>query len=63
MHSILAQLDYQHQVNSWCVQGVPFKDNLHVVYVPEVHLETGVEFCECEDEGHVFKVTSCLITQ
>ena len=53
LHSILAQLDYQHQVNSWHAQGVPFKDHL---YVTEVHPETGVAFCEREDEGHVFKV-------
>lgn len=32
---------------------VPFKDHL---YVPEVHPVTGMQFCEREDEGHVFKV-------
>ena len=26
------------------------------MYVPEVHPVTGFEFCEREDEGHVFKV-------
>ena len=53
--SVLAQLEYTHQVNDWHSKGVPFKDHL---YVPEVHPLTGVEFCEREDEGHVFKVFS-----
>ena len=36
--------------------GAHFKDHL---YVPEVHPITGVEFCEQEDEGHIFKVCLC----
>ena len=49
LRSILAQLDYQYQVNTWHARGVPFKDHL---YVPEIHPETGMEFYEREDEGH-----------
>ena len=29
------------------------------MYVPEVHPVTGIEFCEWEDEGHIFKVRTC----
>ena len=47
LRSILAQLDYRHQVNYWHAQGVPFKNHL---YVPEIHPETGMGFCEREDE-------------
>ena len=35
--------------DDWHSKGVPFKDHL---YVAEVHTLTGIEFCECEDEGH-----------
>ena len=51
--SILAQLEYSYQVNSYNSEGIPFKKHL---YVPEVHPSTGVGFCEREDEGHLFKV-------
>ena len=51
--SIMAQLEYRYQVNTWDAKGIPFKKHL---YVPEVHLETGKPFCEREYEGHVFKV-------
>lgn len=57
LRSILAQLDYHHQVNTWHDKGVPFKDHL---YVSEVHPITGMQFCEREDEGHVFKVSQTL---
>ena len=53
LRSILAQLEFQYQINTWQLKGVPFKDHL---YVPEVHPVTGVGFCEREDDGHVFKV-------
>ena len=49
----MAQLEYRYQVNTWDAKGIPFKKYL---YVPEVHPETGKLLCECEDEGHVFKV-------
>lgn len=52
--SILAQLAYKHEVEYWHSHGVPFKKHL---YVPETHPVTGIKFCECEDEGHVFKVS------
>ena len=55
MKSILAQLEYKHQVMLWVSKGMPFNNHL---YVPEAHPITGLEFCECEDEGHVFKVSS-----
>lgn len=54
LKSILAQLEYKHQVMLWVSKGVP---NNHL-YVPEAHPMTGLGFCEREDEGHVFKVHS-----
>ena len=53
LRSILAQLEYKHQIHHWHSKGVPFKDHL---YMPEVHPLTGVGFCEWEDEAHVLKV-------
>lgn len=53
LRSILAQMDYKYQVDSWDAKGVPFKDH---VYVPEIHPVTESVFCEREDEAHVFKV-------
>lgn len=54
LRSIMAQFEYQYQINVWSDKGVLFKERF---YVPEVHLETGMAFCEREDEGHVFKVS------
>ena len=51
--SILAQLEYTYSVNLLHSKGACFKDHL---YMPKVHPITGVEFCEREDEGHIFKV-------
>jgi len=56
LRSILAQLEYTHCVNLLHDKGALFKDHL---YVPEVHPITGIEFCEREDEGHIFKVHTC----
>jgi len=53
LKSILAQLEYKYQVDLWQSKDVPFRDHL---YVPEVHPDTGLGFCEREDEGHVLKV-------
>ena len=53
LRSILAQLEYKHQIDHWHSKGVPFKDHL---YVPEVHPFTRLGFCEREDEAHVLKV-------
>lgn len=53
LRSILAQLEYKYQVDMWNDKGVLFKERL---YVPEIHPETKSEFCEREDEGHIFKV-------
>ena len=58
MRSIMAQLEYTYQINTWHTKGVPFK---HHVYVPEIHPTTGIEFCEREDEGHAFKVSTILL--
>ena len=58
LRSIMAQLEYTYQINTWHIKGVPFK---HHVYVPEIHSTTGIEFCEREDEGHVFKVNTILL--
>lgn len=55
LRSILAQLEYCMIVREWDKNGVPFCKHL---YVPEKHPITGVEFCEMEDEGHVFKVST-----
>ena len=53
LRSILAQLKYKYQIDLWHSKGVPFKDHL---YVPEVHPNTGLRFCEREDDAHVLKV-------
>ena len=53
LRSILAQLEYKHQIDMWHSKGIPFKDYL---YVPEVHPITGLQFCEREDEAHILKV-------
>ena len=58
LRSIMAQLEYTYQINTWHTKGVPFK---HHVYVPEIHPSTSIEFCEREDEGHVFKVSTILL--
>jgi len=62
LRSIMAQLEYKYQVNTWDAKGVPFKTHL---YVPEVHPDTDKQFCEREDEGHIFKVwiwnTQCSV--
>ncbi|XP_065887166.1 uncharacterized protein [Dysidea avara] len=52
LRSILAQLEYKHQIDMWHSKGIPFKDYL---YVPEVHPITGLQFCEREDEAHILK--------
>ena len=53
LRSILAQLEFTHQIFEFESQGVPFRTHL---YVPEVHPLTGTSFCEREDEAHVLKV-------
>ena len=57
VRSILAQMEYTFQINSWTVQGIPFD---RYIYVPEVHPITGKEFHEHEDEGHVLKVNYAI---
>ena len=46
--AILALREFTYIVIEWRRKGVPFRDHL---YVPEVHPDTGVEFCERDDEG------------
>ena len=53
LKSILFQLHYKHLVEQYEAKGVNFRFYL---YVPEAHPITKMEFHECEDEGHVFKV-------
>ena len=53
LKSILSQLHYKHLVEQYEAKGVNFHSHL---YVPEVHPVTIMEFHECKDEGHVFKV-------
>ena len=53
LKSILAQLEFTYQILLWESKGIAFRTHL---YVPEVHPETGMPFCECEDEAHVLKV-------
>ena len=53
LRSIMAQLEYQYQINAWSDKGIHFKE---LLYVPEVHPLTGMEFYEREDEGHILKV-------
>ena len=54
LRSILAQLQYKHDILEWERKGVSFCSRL---YVPEVHPITGQQFYEREDETHVFKVS------
>ncbi len=53
LRSILAQLEYSHEIKEWDKKGIPFSQ---FFYVPEVHPETSQHFLEREDEAHVFKV-------
>ncbi len=46
LRSILAQLEYTHEVQQWVCKGVPFDTHL---YVPEIHPMTKVGFCEREE--------------
>ena len=53
LRSILAQLEYCHQVCTWDEKGVPFRTYM---YVPEVHTVTNSVYHEREDFAHVLKV-------
>ena len=57
LRSILAQLEYAHQIRQWTSNGVPFDAYF---YVPEVLPETDNIFLEREDEAHVLKVILIL---
>ena len=50
LRSILAQLEYRHQICTWDEKGVPFRTYM---YVPEVHKVTNSVFHEREDFAHV----------
>ena len=53
LRSIMAQLEYKHQIDLFSSKGIPFKEHM---YVPEVHPITQVGFCEREGEAHILKV-------
>ena len=53
LRSILAQFEFAYQVHEWESKGVPFATHL---YVPELHPESLMPFCEREDEAHLLKV-------
>ena len=55
LRSILAQLEFSHNVHEYDSNGVPFRYHL---YVPEIHPISGTEHHEREDDAHVLKVTS-----
>lgn len=59
MKSIVAQMDYAHQIQTWQSRGVPF--NIYV-YVPEVHPDTNTTFYEQEDVVHLLKVNNRAIS-
>ena len=53
MPSILAQLDFSHEICRWDRSGVPFRQHM---YVPENHPQTSERFDDREDEPRVLKV-------
>ena len=57
--SILALLEYRHQVMEWEEKGVPFRSH---AYVPEVHPLTKTDFHEREDEGREPRPTTSRFT-
>ena len=54
LKSIIAQMEYKHEVMSYDKNGIPFKSHL---YVPETDSVTNMEFQEREDHNHVLKVS------
>ena len=55
---IVAQFEFQHQIQLWEDKGIEFRTYL---YVPEQHPDSGDIFYEREDEAHVLKV-DCTCT-
>ena len=53
IRSVVAQLEYFHQVLEYEKAGVPFRTYL---YVPEVHPISEMVFHEREDDAHVLNV-------
>ena len=53
LRSVLSQLEFSATTKDWERKSVNFSRHL---YVPEKHPVTGENFCEIEDDGHVFKV-------
>ena len=51
LRSILAQLEFSHQVVEYDKAGVPFRTHIY-----EIHPITGSEYHEREDDAHVNKV-------
>ena len=53
LRSIVAQMEYSHQIYKWTNNHMPFTTHL---YVPETHPLTWAICHEREDEGHLFNV-------
>ncbi len=53
LKSIVAQLEYSHQVIKYDNAGIPF---CTYMYVAEVHPITWAEYLEREDDAHLLKV-------
>ena len=56
LKSILAQFEFAYQVCEWEPKGI-FLSRSTYLYVPKLHPETKMPFCEHEDEAHLLKVT------
>lgn len=54
LRSIIAQFEFQHQIEEWENKGIEFRTYL---YVPEKHPASGDVFVEREDDAHVLKVS------
>ena len=54
LRSIVAQFEFSHQIRSLEAEGVPFRTYM---YVPELHQESQMPFCEREDEAHLLKAS------
>lgn len=57
LRSILAQYQFQYEIQCYEADGVPFGTFL---YIPELHPETKATFYEREDEAHLIKVNEYI---
>lgn len=58
LKSVLAQLDFSHQVLDYDSRGIRFRTH---IYIPEIHPVSCSEYHEREDDAHVLKVRYILI--